>query len=340
MGHADIPWWGWLLFAGAVAFLLGLDLWNHRGAKRESHRAAAIWACIWIGAGLSFTFFIWAQMGGIAAQEYLAAYLIEESLSLDNLFVFLIIFQTMRIPKEHQHKALFWGILGAVVFRAAFIFAGAAALEQWQWVEYIFAGILLLAAFHAFREKPDPNEESRAVLWLSKRLPMSRDSGLSSFFVCEDGRLRVTPLFVAVCALEATDVMFAIDSVPAAFSVTRDVFIVYSSNIFAILGLRALYIVLARLIAELDYLHYGLAAVLAFAAGKMIAHEWVKISPLLSVGIIVVLIGAAVAASIFLARPEEKKRLREAVIGDEAGNSRPGEPLRSPSGDPEASRLD
>ena len=323
MGHADVPWWGWVLFAGAVAFLLGLDLWNHRGAKSESHRAAAVWAVIWISAGLSFTFFIWYQMGGVAAQEYLAAYLIEESLSLDNRFVFLIIFQTMRIPKEHQHKALFWGILGAVVFRAAFIFAGAAALERWQWVEYIFAGILLLAAFHAFREKPNPNEESGAVLWLSRHLPMSRDFRISKFFVREDGRLRVTPLFVAVCALEATDVMFAIDSVPAAFSVTRDVFIVYSSNIFAILGLRALYIVLARLIAELDYLHYGLAAVLAFAAGKMIAHKWVTISPLLSVAIIIVLIGSAVAASVFLAKPEEKERLRGAVAGADNGQGDP-----------------
>ena len=292
----------WEIFAVLVVALLVLDLWVHRGDKAESKRRAIIWSVIWIGAGLAFNLFVWWRMGSLAAQEYLASYAIEKSLSLDNLFVFLIIFRTMRIPKLYQHKALFWGILGAVIFRGIFIFAGAEALQRWHWVEYVFGVILLWAAWKALTENPAEEKESDLVKWLAHRFPVSHRLDHGKFFVFERGRWKLTPLFNCILGLELTDIVFPIDSVPAAFSITRDTFIIYSSNIFAILGLRALYIVLAQTIADMKYLHFGLAAVLAFAAFKLLSSKWIHISPLLSVALIVTMIGAAVVPSIIHAR--------------------------------------
>ena len=293
----------WITFAVIVAVMLAIDLFVHRGEKADSRRRAILWTIIWIGAGLAFNVFVWIDRGAEAGGEYLAAYLIEKSLSLDNLFVFMIIFRTLRIAPEHQRKALSWGIFGALVFRAIFIFLGAEALERWAWVEYVFALLLLYAAWHAFREDPTAEEESWLAEWLARHLPVSRVRN-AHFFVREDGKLRVTPLLVAVIGLELTDVVFAIDSVPAAFSITHDRFIVYSSNVFAILGLRSLYIALAVVLGRLRYLHYGLAAVLAFAAAKMLIPEtWLEISPAVSVGIIVACIGAAIWASLRSEKP-------------------------------------
>lgn len=293
----SIPLWGWGAFGALVAVLLAIDLFAHR-EHSESQRSAVIWSVIWIGAGLAFNVFVWSTMGGQAAQEYLAAYLIEKSLSLDNLFVFLIIFQSLGIPKRFQHDVLFWGILGAVVFRALFVFLGVAAIERWEWVVYVFGAILLYAAYRAFQENPAEQKENEAVKWLAQHLPVTHEVGDGKFISLRNGRRVVTPLLIALLGLEVTDVMFAIDSVPAAFAITRDAFIIYSSNIFAILGLRSLYIVLAHTIAELEYLHYGLAGVLAFAALKILANQWIHLPPLVSVAIIVVIIGAAVWASL------------------------------------------
>jgi tellurite resistance protein TerC len=293
-----IPLWGWGAFGALVVLLLAIDLFAHRDGRGESQRSAIIWSVIWIGAGLAFNVFVWIVMGGQAAQEYLAAYLIEKSLSLDNLFVFLIIFQSLGIPSRYQHDVLFWGILGAVVFRAIFVFVGVAAVERWEWVVYIFGAILLYAAYRAFLENPAEQRENETVKWLAQHLPVTHEIHASKFIAISNGRRVATPLLIALLGLELTDVMFAIDSVPAAFAITRDAFIIYSSNIFAILGLRSLYIVLAHTIAELEYLHYGLAGVLAFAAFKILANEWVHLPALISVGIIVVIIGAAVWASL------------------------------------------
>jgi tellurite resistance protein TerC len=292
----------WIIFAVVVAVMLAIDIVAHRGEKADSRARAIVWTVIWVGVGLAFNVFIWIDRGGRAAQEYLASYLIEKSLSLDNLFVFLIIFKTLRIPAWHQRKALLWGIFGALVFRAIFIYLGAEALEKWHWVEYIFALLLLYAAWHAFREDPAQEEESKLAEWLANHLPVSRHTEHAQFFTRQNGKLLFTPLMVAVIGLELTDVMFAIDSVPAAFSVVprseHQLYIVYTSNVFAILGLRSLYIALATTLGEIRYLHYGLAAVLVFAAAKMIIpQEWFEIPPLVSVGIIVACIGVAIWAS-------------------------------------------
>ena len=287
--------WGWLIFGVSVAALLAVDLFAHRGRHGGSHRSACVWSCIWIAAGLLFAIFVWLVIGTRQAHEYLAAYLIEKSLSLDNLFVFLIIFRNLAIPEEYQHNVLYWGIFGALVFRAVFIFLGIAAVESFTWVTYIFAAILLFAAWHSFREDPASRGTNRAVQWLSLHLPFTRKIHGTRFFVREKGRLLATPLLIALLGLEITDIVFAIDSVPAALAVSRNRFVVYSSNVFAILGLRALYSALA--LTELRYLHYGLAGVLAFAAVKIIIEEWLPIHPLAAVGITALLIGGTVWAS-------------------------------------------
>jgi tellurite resistance protein TerC len=294
----------WAFFAAVLAIFVGADLFVHRGQRKESRRQALVWVFISIALGLAFCGHVWLKLGKSAAEEYFAAYLLEECLSLDNLFVFLIIFRMTGIPQAHQRVALSWGILGALVFRGLFVFAGVEVLHRWSWIEYGFAAVLLYGAWHAFTEDPtDANEDNKLVRWLTRHLPVSRPQTDARFLVREDGRLKATPLLVAIIGLEISDLLFAIDSVPAAFSVTRNEFLIYSSNVFAILGLRSLYIVLAHSIGELKYLHFGLSAVLAFAGVKIILGRLdVNISPMASVGMIVALIGSSVIASLIAAR--------------------------------------
>jgi tellurite resistance protein TerC len=253
------------------------------------------------------------------AVEYLGAYLIEKSLSLDNLFVFLVIFRSLAIPDDQQRRVLFWGIFGALIFRALFIFAGVEAIQRWHAVVYVFGALLIFTAWRVAREDPTEKKESKLVHWLARRLPVTSQMQGHDFIARMNGRRVATPLLISLIAIELTDIAFAVDSVPAALSVSLDPFIVYTSNVFAILGLRALYIALAKSIAELRYLHYGLAAVLAFAGLKMIVPDtWVHISPLLSVAIIVVCIGASVWASLRARKKELPRR----------GPTTPGTPER------------
>jgi TerC family integral membrane protein len=298
--------WRWIVFGVVFTSLLVLDLVVHRGGRQASVRAAAIWSLIWILAGLGFSGFVFMQ-GTELGLNYLAAYAMEESLSLDNMFVFLLIFRTLNIPDENQHTSLGWGILGALVFRAGFILLGIEVLEHWDWARYVFGAILLVAAFHAFRSSDLGQErQSGLVQWLARRLPVSTDSRANSFMVRENGKRMMTPLLVALVAIELSDVVFAIDSVPAALGVTRDRFVVYSANAFAILGLRSLYLVGHAYIIRFEHLHYGLCAVLLFAAFKIAAGEHVPVHPLLSVAVIVLCIGLAVLASVVGQRPHSK----------------------------------
>ena len=294
----DIPRWAWIGFGVTLCVLLAIDMLSHRGAHLRSRRADVVWAAIWISTGLSFTFFVWALMGAEAAKEYLAAYLIEESLSLDNLFVFLLIFQTLGIPLHNQRKALLWGIFGALIFRAIFIFLGVAAMQRWEWIQYLFGALLFYAAYRALREPAHEAVENQLVTWLSRHLPVSNDPTVPRLFERRDGRLLMTPLLVAIIGLEFSDILFAIDSVPAALSVTRREFLVYSSNAFAILGLRSLYVVLIASLEKIRYLHYGLSAVLAFAGFKIVSDEWLHVPPLLSVGIIVAVLATTIVLSL------------------------------------------
>ncbi len=281
-----------------ILILLVIDLVAHRDDHATSRKSAIIWSIIWIASGLAFNVFVYNMFGGRAGQQYLAAYLIEKSLSLDNLFVFLIVFRGLNTPEKHQHRVLFWGIFGALVFRGLFIFAGAVAIERWQWVSYIFGALLLYGAYSALRKDPARERKSEVVEWLSNHLPVTEKVQDTKFFSIENGKHVATPLFVALVAIELTDIAFAIDSVPAAFSMSHSRFILYSSNVFAILGLRALYITLAHSLARLKYLRYGLAGVLAFAGFKLIADQWIEIHTLVSVGVIVLMIGLSVWASL------------------------------------------
>jgi tellurite resistance protein TerC len=297
----DIPQWAWIGFGVTLCVLLAIDLFSHRGQHQRSRRQDIRWSVVWISVGLGFSLFVWALMGGEAAKEYIAAYLIEESLSLDNLFVFLLIFQTLQIPLENQRRALLWGIFGALVFRGIFIFLGVAAMERWDWIQYLFGALLFFAAFRAIHGPEDEVVENQLVTWLARHLPMSTDRNSAHLIVRENGRLLITPLLVAIIGLELSDILFAIDSVPAALSVTRREFLVYSSNAFAILGLRSLYVVLVASLEKIKYLQYGLAAVLAFAGLKLITQDWIHVPPLLSVGIIVGILATTIILSLRLA---------------------------------------
>jgi tellurite resistance protein TerC len=305
--------WEWGLFGVLVVVMIFIDLLSHRTKHGESKKAAYVWSVAWICVGLAFGVFVWLRHGVGAAHEYLGAYLIEKSLSLDNLFVFLVIFSSLRVDEDKQRRVLFWGIFGALVFRALFIFLGLEAIERWHWVVYVFGGILLYAAWRVARKHPSEESDNKLVLWLEKRLPVTTEFEGTSFFKRVKGRWQGTPLLIALLAIELSDVAFAIDSVPAALSVSRNMFVVYTSNVFAILGLRALYIALAKTVHELRYLHWGLAAVLAFAGLKMVLAEWIEVSPLLSVAIIVGCIGLSVWASL---RARKKDARREAMRGE------------------------
>lgn len=302
---------GWLAFIALVLGLLAVDLLVHRKKIGESKRSAIVWSLGWIALGLGFSLFVWKAHGSRAAHEYLGAWLIEKSLSLDNLFVFLIIFRSLAIPEGEQRRVLFWGIFGALIFRALFILAGVEALAHWHAVVYVFGAILLITAVRVAIEDPSRQRESSVVRWLARRLPITPAVNGSHFFARYQGRRVATPLLVALISIELSDIAFAVDSVPAALAVSQEPFIVYSSNVFAILGLRALYIALAHVISELRYLHYGLSAVLAFAGLKMIIPDtWVHVPPLASVAIIIVCIGIPVAASL-RARSRQRRREKE-----------------------------
>jgi len=310
----QVPLWAWFTFGAALVAFLAVDLILHRGTRLRTRAAAITWSAVWVGVGLLFALVIWAALGGRRAGEYIAAYLVEKSLSIDNLFVFLVVFRTLGIPHESQRRVLSWGLFGALVFRLGFIFLGVAAIERYHWVVYGFGGILLWAAWRMLREDVSKKTESRAARWLARHLPMTRELHGDSFFTVERGRRVATPLFVAVCAVELIDIVFAIDSVPAALAISQSRFIVYSSNALAILGLRSLYVLLDHLIGELRYLHYGLAAVLAFAGVKLLSGRWFEIPAVVSIGIIIVCIAAAVWPSVRALR-REARQLRAELHG-------------------------
>ncbi len=304
MSEIDVPMWAWALLGTLLLVFLSIDLIAHRGDSSESRRSAIVWSAIWITVALGFNLFVALQFGREAGEQFLAAYLLEKSLSVDNLFLFIVIFGELRIPRSEQRRVLTFGILGALVTRCLFIVLGAAALHRWHEVTYIFGGVLVITALKLLRAPGETEETPRALVWLERHLPWTRELHGHRFLTRIKGRLVATPLLIALIAIELTDVVFAIDSVPAAFAVSQDTFILYSSNVFAVLGLRALYIVLANALHGLKYLRFGLAAVLGFAGAKMLLVSWVKLSPLASVGVIATCIGVAIVASVIATRRE------------------------------------
>jgi tellurite resistance protein TerC len=299
----------WILLALVVGGMLALDLLVlHRDAKPMPFRQAAAWSVVWISLALGFGVYIAATQGGESGGEYLAGYLIELSLSVDNVFVFALIFAAFGVPAAYQHRLLFWGILGAVVFRAVFIAAGTAVLEAAHWVIYLLGVLLVVTGIRLARSRGHAVEpEKNPVLRLFRRfVPMTDDYRGPAFIVRERGVLIATPLLAVLVAIETTDIMFALDSIPAVFAVTTVPFIVFSSNLFAILGLRSLYFLLAGLLDRFVYLKVGLAALLVFAGAKILVSSVYEIPIAVSLGVIVSILAIAIAASLVATHPDRR----------------------------------
>jgi tellurite resistance protein TerC len=305
----------WAVFWIAVGVMLAVDLTAGRG-RGVNVRSAALWSGIWIGVGLAFGGWVAARFGADTGLTYLTAYSLEKSLSVDNLFIFTLIFSQTGIPAALQHRALFWGIASALVIRAIMIGLGIYLLASFQWIVYPFAALLAFAAVRMLRSGGMQRKLADATCnlctsWVARFVPISPVPEGSRFLVRKNGRLSATPLLVALVAIEATDLVFAVDSIPAVLAVTRDPFLVYSSNIFALLGLRSLYFLLAGLMQRLRFLHMGLGVLLLLAATKMLLAEAIEIPPAVSLAVIAcVLLGSIAASRRFLSRDEQRKESR------------------------------
>ena len=300
----------WLGFHLFILALLAIELfYARRQGPAKTHSTAVAATILWVTAALAFAFFLFHTLGSQSTTQYLAGYAIEESLSIDNLFLFLLLFKLFKIESAHQPKALFWGVLGAILMRGAFIAAGLGLLNRFHWISYLFAAILLFAAIRLLmpEKKGDTEVVPPWIAWVSRLHPVSLRQ--DCFFVHEtpEGqqkpRRMMTMLFLALLAIELSDIVFALDSIPAVLSITRQPFLAYTSNIMAVMGLRSLYVLLAAALSKLRYLHYGLATVLIFAALKMLLADWLTISPLLSIAIIAALLGLTITASLTKPNP-------------------------------------
>jgi tellurite resistance protein TerC len=297
----------WAVFNIFVLIAVALDLGVfHRRPHKIGVREALLWSGIWIGAAAAFAAGVYHYYGAQPALEFSTGYLIEKSLSVDNLFVFLVLFRTFGVAAEFQHRVLAWGILGALIMRGLMIAAGAVLIERFSWIMYVFGAFLIVAGIHMmFAGEPGTHPEKNWIVrFLAKHLRMTKSFSGERFFVREQGLLYATPLFLVLLVVEVTDVTFAVDSIPAVFGITRDAFIVYTSNVFAILGLRTLYFLLAGVLDRLTYIKFGLAAVLAFVGAKMLVEKWMHISVVGSLGIVVGILAVATIISL-LAKPKE-----------------------------------
>lgn len=302
--------WLWASFVVGVVVLLLLDLFVfHRKAHAVSIREALLVSAGWISLALVFNLWLGWRFGAEPGLEFLTGYLIEKSLSVDNLFVILLIFSAFRIPSEYQHKVLFWGILGAVVMRGSLIIVGAQLIQSFHWIIYVFGAILLVSALKLLLGGDEEKDVTHhwAVRLIEKAVPVTGKLHGQRFTVREGGIRKITPLFLALVVIEATDLVFAVDSIPAVFAVTNDAFIAFSSNILALLGLRALYFVIADWVARFRYLKPGLAAVLAFVGAKMLAVDFIKVPSWISLGIITLILAGAAIASYIVDKREHAK---------------------------------
>jgi tellurite resistance protein TerC len=299
--------WGWIWFNVAVLAILGLDLGVlHRKSSKVSLKEAAIWSGVWVALSLCFALAIYRNMGKESGLEFLTGYLIEYALSVDNIFVFVLIFSYFSVPEKYQHRVLFWGIIGALVLRGVMIVAGSALVTRFAWTLYIFGAFLVFTGIRMALQKDDAayNAERDPVLRLARKLiPVTPDYRGDKFFVKEPdktGRMRfaATPLFIVLIIVDTTDIIFATDSIPAIFAVTRDPFIVYTSNICAVLGLRALYFLLASVVDKFVYLKLGLSLVLVFIGAKMLLEHFLHIPIIAALGVVGLVLGSAIYASV------------------------------------------
>jgi tellurite resistance protein TerC len=280
----------WIGFHLALVALLGAEFGLHRLIP-DPRRKAIFATVLWLAAALVLAALVSRPYHAIGAQQFLAGYALEESLSIDNLFVFLLLFRLFQIPASRQPKVLYWGVAGAVVLRGAFVAGGLSLLSRFHWVSYLFAAVILVAAIRLLVPESNDGDSEKTPSWIAWRM--------------------ATVLFLALVAVELTDVVFALDSIPAVLSITRVPFLAYTSNILAVMSLRSLYVLLVGALARLRYLHFGLAAVLAFAAVKMLAEDWIEISPLMSLGVIAAVMALTVAASLLVPATRYPERRHE-----------------------------
>ncbi len=300
---------GWLAFNALILALLALDLgvFNSR-ATAPSAREALRWTVGWIALALGFGAFLYVRAGHEAALQYLTGYIVEESLSIDNIFVMVLILGFFGVPARDQHRVLFWGILGAVVLRGAFIGAGTFALHRWHWILYVFGALLLVMGVRMAlgRDEPPDLERNPIVRAARRVVPVAPTYDGDRFFLRRDGRSYATPLFLALCVIEVSDLVFAVDSIPAVFAITQDPFLVFTSNVFAILGLRSMYFVLADFVRRFEYLKYGLAFILVFVGAKMLLGGVLEISTPLSLAVISGAVAISIALSVLHTAPNER----------------------------------
>lgn len=312
--------WYWVGFNVFVIIMLLLDLGVfHKKDSVPSLKEAVLWTLFWIALALTFNVGVYFQLGETRAFEFFTAYVLEKSLSIDNLFVFIMIFGFFKIPAKYQHKVLFWGIFGAIIMRAIFIFSGIALINQFAWIMYVFGAFLIYTGVKMFIKKEEKEDDFNPnnnvfIREFRKLFPVKDDNTSGNFFIKENGKKFATTFFIALLFIELSDVVFAVDSIPAVLSVSKDVFIVFTSNIFAILGLRSLYFALNHVMGYFYYLKYALAGILSFIGFKMCFNEFCKemgysmyISNFVSLGIILGLITISIIASVWLQKKNSKK---------------------------------
>lgn len=291
-----VPAWSWLVLAAVVAASLATDLVLHRGAHGGGRRTAAVWSAAWIALAVGFGAWVGLELGPRAGGEWFAAWLLEKSLSLDNLFFFLLVFRRLSIPQDEQHRVLFWGIFGALVTRGAFIAGGTAMLATWRGTLYVMGAFLVVTGVKTALEH---SERQSAILdFVRRHLPLARELDAHRFVTSHDGRRLATPLLLALVVIELGDIVFAVDSIPAVLAISEHPFIVYSSNVFAILGLRALYLLLASAVWRLRYLRFGLGAILVLVGAKMLVARWVHVPAFVSLGGVAAILFGTVTASL------------------------------------------
>ncbi|MES2178078.1 MAG: TerC family protein [Gemmatimonadota bacterium] len=303
--------WFWVGFIAFVLAMLSLDLGVfNRTPHVVGAKEALTWTSVWVGLALAFAAGLAVLVDRQSALTFLTGYVIEESLSVDNIFVIVLIFQYFAVPAQHQHRVLFWGILGALVMRGLFIGLGAALLARFEWIIYIFGALLVITGIRmATKQDEEFDGEQNPVVKFTRRfLPMTSGYHGKHFFTVENGKRVGTPLLLVLVLVEATDLIFAIDSIPAIFGITRDPFLVFTSNIFAVLGLRSLFFLLATVVTKFYLLKYGLALILTFVGAKMLLEHWIHIPIMLSLGVVVVVLAGSIIASLVWpqAKPESE----------------------------------
>lgn len=314
--------WMWGGFFAIVAFVLALDLGVlNRTAHRITPRAALGWVCLWVSLAFGFAAVVWHFYGATKGTDFITAYLIEQSLSVDNLFVFVLVFRFFKVEDKYQHRVLFWGVLGAIVMRAFFIFAGVALINKFHWITYLFGAFLIYTGIKFFFEGEEEEAdfaESVGVRLVKRFFTISRDYDGQKFFTIENGRRVATPMFLVLVVIEITDLIFAVDSIPAVLAVSPDAFIVFTSNIFAIMGLRSMYFLLADIIDRFTYLKYGLAFILAFVGVKMVVagiNEAWKIPSPISLAVVASTLALSVTVSLLIKpKPKPEEEEQPAVI--------------------------